>query len=309
MLFSFLVSGLRGVRDFASGVIRLTVCPEVGDGDVDLFVGEGAFKVLEDGLEEVDADLACGGGDAVVGGLVDPGGDALGFARFDPVGEVGGDGARLEALDDGDGLDGLAPIEVLEAFAFLWRDGAGLVGSFVAGLPGAGAGVKGEVALCAPCCDVGDEGVAEGFEFLDADAFDGGHGCFGGGSDGGEFAEGVVVEDDIGGDASVFGEAAAEAAEGIEEGEFVGREGDFFVDDCAFDGVVWCEERDLTVADKDIAGVGAEGEGGVLAGVAGEKLLVDELVDVAGEGWFGDVVEEVVGGELVVAPVEDFLGA
>src|SRR4051812_42491278 len=87
-------------------------------------------------------------------------------------------------------------------------------------------GDDGSLALAArqEAGDVGGEELAEVGEFAVAYASDGAEEVWGGGLEAGHVSEDGVVEDEVGGDAALAGEAEAEGGEGVEEGGVGGRE-------------------------------------------------------------------------------------
>ncbi len=158
---------------------------------------------------------------------------------------------------------------------------------------------------------------AEVFEFVFADAVDEAEVLQGGGADAGEFAEGGVGKDDVGGDAAFGSDVFSEGAEGVEEfvidilpGDFLGFGFAGFGGGLAHD----LHEADLLLAFEDGDGGFVEFEDGDgAAGLEfevflGEYALSDELVDVVAEFVFWVSGEEAIGGELVVMELADAFG-
>lgn len=151
-----------------------------------------------------------------------------------------------------------------------------------------------------------DEPLTELGELGAADAADGGEGFHGVWPALGHFEEWGVGKDDEGRHAHVLSDGSTQGAEGIEECLLWSGEGAFDLIVAAaagagaFDlgdgfGGLGSEEADLPLGPKCGDGVWSESDDGILARIADERAIVDELMDAVDEQIFVDGAEDAEG--------------
>jgi hypothetical protein len=165
------------------------------------------------------------------------------------------------------------------------------------------AGVGGEIGG-----DFGGEDVAEFGAFLFAEAWNAAHRVQGSWILAGHGAEGVVAENDVGGNAALVGEFLAERAEALEE-NFVAGDVALAADDAfGFWQIHRLRERDGRAFDEDFEAFAGELKRGVFAFGDGDVAEAHELAADEGPLRAGEFAADAVGGEAIVAPAADLVG-